>query len=273
MKYSSIFYLFIFFVVSSFFIIACSDVETPTGQAIKEPKEPIKEVETKPVQSEQIQEPKEEKPSCSDECSADSCDGFSYVSCLSGKDGCKYTQNKGVVKEKCGVECVQDSDCGSNQNCESNKCKTEEKQEALIEEVKTKETETSSALDSLNKLMEEAENKLEETMNKCNAPFKCSSNCAQYLDVGQKDCPSGQVCCMTEQSEVDQLVDDLVGQSPETQSGETSKQEALNICYKRAKECSDDILGIELELKSACMEIYMWTSGTSEILDFADGLC
>jgi hypothetical protein len=35
----------------------------------------------------------------------------------------------------------------------------------------------------------------------------------------------------------------------------------------------EDIERIELELKNACMEIYMWTSGTSEILDFAEGLC
>ncbi|MBI1935702.1 DUF4352 domain-containing protein [Candidatus Woesearchaeota archaeon] len=125
----------------------------------------------------------------------------------------------------------------------------------------------------IDEAMEESKAKVKELMNKCNSPFKCSSNCAKYSDVGQKDCPSGQVCCMTEQSEVDQLIDDLVGQSPETQSGETSKQEALNSCYKRAKECSDGILGIELELKSACMEIYMWTSGTSELLDFTKGLC
>ncbi len=201
MKYGSIFYLFIFLVVSSFFIIACSDVKTPTGQAIKEP---VKEVETKPTQSEQIQEPKEEKPSCSDECSTDTCDGFSYVSCLSGKDGCKYTQNKGLVKGKCGVECVQDSNCGINQNCESYKCKTEERKEDLMEETKIEEAETSSTLDSWNKLIEDAKKQLEETMNKCNAPFKCSSNCAQYLDVGQKDCPSGQVCCLTKKSEVEE---------------------------------------------------------------------
>ena len=68
-------------------------------------------------------------------------------------------------------------------------------------------------------------------------------------------------------------VDEITKQNSETPNNEISKSEALNICYKRAKECSDDTLGIEYELKGACLEIYTWTSGTSEILDFAEGLC
>ncbi|MBU1644451.1 MAG: DUF4352 domain-containing protein [Nanoarchaeota archaeon] len=44
--------------------------------------------------------------------------------------------------------------------------------------------------------MEESEQQMEELMNKCNSPFKCSSSCPEYMDVGQKDCSSGQLCCM-----------------------------------------------------------------------------
>jgi len=37
---------------------------------------------------------------------------------------------------------------------------------------------------------------MEDIMNQCDAPFSCSSSCSEYMDMGQKDCPSGQVCCM-----------------------------------------------------------------------------
>lgn len=40
------------------------------------------------------------------------------------------------------------------------------------------------------------QDKIDAMMNSCNAPFKCSSTCAEYSDVGQKNCASGQVCCM-----------------------------------------------------------------------------
>lgn len=35
----------------------------------------------------------------------------------------------------------------------------------------------------------------QDILSQCNTPFKCSDSCAQYTDVGQKDCPSGQLCC------------------------------------------------------------------------------
>lgn len=44
--------------------------------------------------------------------------------------------------------------------------------------------------------MAEGETQMDELMSKCNAPFKCSSSCSEYLDAGQKDCPAGQLCCM-----------------------------------------------------------------------------
>jgi len=48
----------------------------------------------------------------------------------------------------------------------------------------------------MDEIYEQAEEDMEELMNKCNAPFKCSSSCGEYMDIGQKDCSSGQVCCM-----------------------------------------------------------------------------
>jgi hypothetical protein len=42
----------------------------------------------------------------------------------------------------------------------------------------------------------ESEQKVKEMMDKCSEPFKCSSSCPEYRDIGQKDCPSGQLCCM-----------------------------------------------------------------------------
>jgi len=72
--------------------------------------------------------------------------------------------------------------------------------------------------------LKDSQGKMQEIMNQCNAPFKCSSNCATSSDVGQKNCPSGQVCCMVEQSEVDQKLKDLMQQSQE------QTQQLLNQC-------------------------------------------
>ena len=44
--------------------------------------------------------------------------------------------------------------------------------------------------------IEESEEMMEELMNKCSAPFQCSSNCPEYMDVGKKDCDSGELCCV-----------------------------------------------------------------------------
>ncbi len=42
----------------------------------------------------------------------------------------------------------------------------------------------------------DAEKKTQELLSKCNSPFVCTSSCSQYMDVGQKDCSSGEVCCL-----------------------------------------------------------------------------
>ena len=72
--------------------------------------------------------------------------------------------------------------------------------------------------------MEEGKAKTEELMSKCNAPFKCSSDCAASADVGKKDCQSGQLCCMTEHSEVYAQMDKL------KKKAEKQTQELLSQC-------------------------------------------
>jgi len=45
-------------------------------------------------------------------------------------------------------------------------------------------------------LMDDSQQEWEEMMNKCISPFSCTSSCSEYMSIGQKDCDSGQVCCM-----------------------------------------------------------------------------
>ena len=60
---------------------------------------------------------------CSDECSADTCDDKEYISCLTQSDGCKDEVNRGRIIDKCGVECLRDSDCRSDKECDGSKCR------------------------------------------------------------------------------------------------------------------------------------------------------
>ena len=132
----------------------------------------------------------EVKPTCSDECSTDTCSGFDFISCEIKSDGCKDKINQGIIKGKCDVECTTNSHCNQNYECKSYNC--------VAKPVEVKET-------------------------------------------------------------------------PDTES--TSKLNALQTCYKRAKECSDNIIGVELEFKAACNDLYLWSQTATEILDFANGLC
>jgi len=52
-----------------------------------------------------------------------------------------------------------------------------------------------------------------------------------------------------------------------------SKSKALRLCNEKAKECSDNIPAIETELKLACLQIYQYTSDSTELLDFTNGMC
>lgn len=65
-----------------------------------------------------------EKPSCSDECQTETCQGLKYYKCVVQDDGCKHKVDNGTVKSKCGIECFFNSDCKQDQECSSYKCRT-----------------------------------------------------------------------------------------------------------------------------------------------------
>lgn len=65
-----------------------------------------------------------EKPSCSDECQTETCQGLKYYKCVVQDDSCKHKVDNGTVKSKCGVECFFNSDCKQDQECSSYKCRT-----------------------------------------------------------------------------------------------------------------------------------------------------
>jgi len=48
----------------------------------------------------------------------------------------------------------------------------------------------------IDRTMKESEEKVNEIMSQCNSPFVCTSSCSEYMDVGQKDCSSEEVCCL-----------------------------------------------------------------------------
>ncbi len=56
-----------------------------------------------------------------------------------------------------------------------------------------------------------------------------------------------------------------------------TKLQALNKCYKKAKECSDGMFAVETEFRSTCFQIWSYTSDSEEdILDLAsigDSFC
>lgn len=61
------------------------------------------------------------------------------------------------------------------------------------------ETEVIVDLESIKSIGQDTTQKdalIDEITNQCNSPFKCSESCPEYLDVGQKDCSSGELCCM-----------------------------------------------------------------------------
>lgn len=62
------------------------------------------------------------KAECVNQCDSDGCINADYYACVKQPDGCLSKQIFGKVKDKCGVECLADSDCGKNQKCETDKC-------------------------------------------------------------------------------------------------------------------------------------------------------
>jgi hypothetical protein len=65
-----------------------------------------------------------------------------------------------------------------------------------IQDIGTDTTQKDEQDEMMDELMSDAESQVEELMNQCNSPFVCTSSCQEFMDVGQKDCSSGQVCCM-----------------------------------------------------------------------------
>jgi len=100
----------------------------------------------------------------------------------------------------------------------------------------------------------------------CGAPFKCSTKCAIASDIGQKDCAAG-LCCMAEEGEIPKV------QDFESFGNDMTKAQAVYVCYKKAKECFDDVLGYEIQLKNQCLDLYNLAPGITELLDFTEGMC
>jgi hypothetical protein len=59
---------------------------------------------------------------CTNQCTADTCKGTTYLKCMTANTGCKIKEDMGIVKDKCGVECLKNSDCTSNKICSSHSC-------------------------------------------------------------------------------------------------------------------------------------------------------
>ena len=88
-----------------------SENKTPTGAVVKDSVENVKIVED--TNNKEVEASK-----CLDECSTDTCSGFDYISCSKKSDGCKDIINVGKVKNKCGIECLSNTDCEINEKCD-----------------------------------------------------------------------------------------------------------------------------------------------------------
>ncbi|MBI1935571.1 hypothetical protein HYS31_03960 [Candidatus Woesearchaeota archaeon] len=106
------------------------------------------------------------KCECSDKCSSDSCSGFEFISCESDLDGCKNSIRRGLIKGKCNVDCVSNSDCSSNYECLTYKCIKK-----ISENV---ESQASTISDSLKQLQE----KLKEQQKINSKVDECAKLCA-----------------------------------------------------------------------------------------------
>jgi len=82
-------------------------------QASPEPSNPL----TGNVIAEPITEVK-----CKDECSYGTCDGYKFLDCIQQNDGCNDLISKGITVGECQVQCKSNSDCSSNQECQSYRC-------------------------------------------------------------------------------------------------------------------------------------------------------
>ncbi len=89
------------------------NIDDLTGKATKNV---IKEQVS--IQKEDITEAK--KPieiKCYNECISDDCIGRSFVECQTDSEGCKKKVYRERVVGECGIECSEDSDCASTEEC------------------------------------------------------------------------------------------------------------------------------------------------------------
>lgn len=62
------------------------------------------------------------KEECNNECISDSCSGKFYYVCTINEKGCKVKVNKGIVKDKCEVLCINNNNCKEGEICIDYSC-------------------------------------------------------------------------------------------------------------------------------------------------------
>ena len=153
------------------------------------------------IEKTNTQESKEidDKISCKDECSADDCSGFEFMSCQNKLSGCKGLINKGIVKGKCGVGCVSNSDCNLNYECITYKC--------VIKAITEEKTEVSDISESLKKLQE----KLKEQQRINSKIEECSKLCSgEEYNIPAVKSAFWSSCYETYYYGGEQVLDDLI---------------------------------------------------------------
>ena len=69
-----------------------------------------------------------------------------------------------------------------------------EKQDKMMDQIMSDAKKQTDEL--MKQIQQDSQQNLEDLMNQCISPFVCTSSCPQYMDVGQKNCPSGELCCL-----------------------------------------------------------------------------
>ena len=69
-----------------------------------------------------------------------------------------------------------------------------EKQDEMMDQIMSDAKKQTDEL--MKQVQQDSQQNLEDLMNQCISPFVCASSCPQYMDMGTKNCQSGQVCCL-----------------------------------------------------------------------------
>ena len=69
-----------------------------------------------------------------------------------------------------------------------------EKQDEMMDQIMSDAKKQTDEL--MKQVQQDSQQNLEDLMNQCISPFVCTSSCPQYMDLGTKNCQSGQVCCL-----------------------------------------------------------------------------